>query len=194
LKTYRSPRHVIAEVERLIASAKPSFHSPSVLAQVVALLCSTRHYSSAGIYLAVGDRVALRASSGLRPQRETVALGTDYVGSAAQTGALVQHLGGRQTQVATPIKIAGRVLGVLAVQSEGAMGNQERVLLKKVAFRVARFLSFKGKYLMRKAREAARQRASSASEQTRGYQPVSEKTAPAPQLARLVAAGEKSRK
>ncbi|HSL68801.1 MAG TPA: hypothetical protein VK864_01100, partial [Longimicrobiales bacterium] len=89
MKTYRSPRNVIAEVERLIASAKPSFHRPSALAQVVALLCSTRHYSSAGIYLAVGDRVALRASSGLRLQRETVALGTDYVGSAAQTGALV---------------------------------------------------------------------------------------------------------
>ncbi|HEV8524012.1 MAG TPA: hypothetical protein VGQ71_05890 [Terriglobales bacterium] len=194
MKSYRSPRHVIAEVERLIASVKPSFHSPSVLAQVVALLCSSRHYSSARTYLLVGDRVALRAMSGLPPQRETMALGVGSVGAAAQTGMLVQTDEGGSTELATPIKIAGRVLGVLAVQSEGAMGNQERVLLKKVAFRVARFLSFKGKYLMRKAREAARQRPSSASEQTRGYQPVSEKTAPAPQLARLVAAGEKSRK
>jgi putative methionine-R-sulfoxide reductase with GAF domain len=193
LKRYRSPRHVIAEVERLIASAKPSIHPPSVLVRIVELLCSSRHYSSAGIYLVAGGRVALRAASGRRPQREKMALGAGYVGVAAQTGQLTAGSEGGWPQTAVPIKLVGKVLGVLAIQSENVIASQDRVLLKQIAFRVARYLSYGGKYLMRKAREAARPRPSSQSEPARGYQPGSEKPVPAAELARLVAAGEKSR-
>jgi hypothetical protein len=54
------------------------------------------------------------------------------------------------------MKIAGRDLGYLSVESdrESAFGGEERVLLERVAGRLARFLSGPGKYLVRKANKA----------------------------------------
>jgi hypothetical protein len=79
--------------------------------------------------------------------------------------------------------------GALEVQGENGqpLGAEDRVLLKRVAGQLAKYLHGPGRYLMRKAREAAAQQ--SASPQSRGYQPESQKT----QARTLAAAGESRR-
>ena len=91
-----------------------------------------------------------------------------------------------------PIKIAGETLGSLRVRlaPEHTPSFEERVLLQEVAEVLARYLSSKGKYLVRKAREALRGTATDSAE-SRGYQPASDKGS-IPE-ARFAAAGEKSR-
>ena len=167
MKTYRSPRNVVAEIERLIAADKPSPHPPSALARIAKLLCDSRHYQRAGIYLLIDGREVPRALSG--PQ------------AASQPG----------TDLSVPIKIASETLGSLRVQlAPGHTSSfEERVLLHEVAQALALYLSSKGKYLMRKAREALRETA--ASGEPRGYQPASDKSS-IPE-ARFAAAGDKSR-
>ena len=67
---------------------------------------------------------------------------------------------------------------------------EERVLLHEVAEILALYLSGKGKYLVRKTREALRESAAVSSGETRGYQPASDKGAGGTLRA---AAGEKAR-
>ena len=54
------------------------------------------------------------------------------------------------------MRIAGRELGVLDVESEheNAFGSEDRVLLEGVADLLASFLAVAGKYLVLKARNA----------------------------------------
>lgn len=53
-----------------------------------------------------------------------------------------------------PIHVGRRMLG--AIEAAGArLGHEDRLLLKEVAARLARFLSGNGKWLVRKLREAA---------------------------------------
>jgi hypothetical protein len=51
------------------------------------------------------------------------------------------------------MKIAGREVGFLSVESnrENSFGSEDRVLLERVAELLARFLTGRGKYLVRKA-------------------------------------------
>jgi len=167
VKTYRSPRNVVAEIERLIAADRPSPHPPSALARIAKLLCDDRHYQRAGIYLLIDGREVPRALSGSQAPGPP---GTDF---------------------SVPIKIASETLGSLRVQlaPEHTASFEERVLLHKVAEVLALYLSSKGKYLVRKAREALHEGA--ASSEARGYQPASDKSA-IPE-ARFAAAGDKSR-
>jgi len=92
-----------------------------------------------------------------------------------------------------PIKIASHTLGSLRVQP--APGHEfspnEQVLLHEVAEVLALYLSAKGKYLVRKAREALRGTAAASFGETRGYQPASDKGAGLETL--RAAAGDKSR-
>ncbi len=170
MKTYRSPRNVVTEVKRLIATDKPSPRPPSALAHILKLLCDSRKYERAGIFLVVNGREVPRAFSG--PQAV-----------ASQPGP----------ELSVPIKIAGRTLGSLRVQLAPGHGwsAEERVLLHEVAEILAVYLTGKGRYLVRKAREALRETAAAGSAETRGYQPSSDKGAGMEAL--RAAAGDKSR-
>ena len=167
MKTYLSPKTVVAEVERLIAADKPSPHPPSALARIAKLLCDSRGYRRAGIYLLIDGRELPRAFSGSQP--------------ASQPGS----------DLSVPLKIASQTLGSLRVQlAHGHTSSfEERVLLREVAGVLALYLSSKGKYVVRKAREAVRE--STASGKARGYQPASDKSS-IPEI-RFATAGDKSR-
>jgi hypothetical protein len=169
VKTYHSPRSVVAEIRRLILADKPSPHPPSALARIAKVLCDGRHYQRAGIYLMVDGREVPRAISGQQVISDSAA------------------------DLSVPIKIASQTLGSLRVQLEAGHSSsfEERVLLHEAAGILAVYLTGKGKYLVRKAREALHETAASDSDRPRGYQPASEKGAVPG--ARLAAAGDKSR-
>jgi putative methionine-R-sulfoxide reductase with GAF domain len=136
LKSYRSAQSIVADIERTLADNRPSFHH-SPLEYVVKLLIEGRHYSWVGIYLS-----ANRKSS---PElRET---------------AHPAHVAVPETRkkIVVSIRIAGRELGSLGVESdrEHSFGSVDRVLLEQVAGLLARFLTSKGKYLVRRALESA---------------------------------------
>jgi len=170
LKTYRSPRNVVAEIKRLIATDKPSPRPPSALVRILKLLCDSRNYERAGVFLLVAGREVPRAFSG--------------------TEAVTTQWG---PELSVPIKIAGRALGSLRVQLAPGHGfsPQERVFLHQVAQILALYLTGKGKYVVRKAREALRETAAANFGETRGYQPSSDRGAGLEAL--RAAAGDKSR-
>jgi hypothetical protein len=55
LKTYRSTRDMLAEIKKLLAENRPSFHH-SPLEEIAGLLCEGRHYSWVGIYLSLDEK------------------------------------------------------------------------------------------------------------------------------------------
>jgi putative methionine-R-sulfoxide reductase with GAF domain len=136
LKTYRSPRELLAEIECLLAANQPSFHH-SPLQDVVELLCRGRHYTWMGIYLAVGKNAPHQLlDSGRDPHPGRM------------------EMPETRTKILVSMKLGGREVGVLDVESdrENAFGVEDRVLLENVAAKLARFLTGTGKYLARKAR------------------------------------------
>jgi putative methionine-R-sulfoxide reductase with GAF domain len=138
LKTYRSPRELLAAIERrLEGNSRLPHRSP--LEDVTELLSSGRHYSWVGIYLAVGGNAEQQLLGGGGPQPAQAA-----------------HPKSR-SKVLVSMKLAGRELGVLDVESEreNAFGSEDRVLLERVAAAVGHFLIGPGRYLVRHAREAA---------------------------------------
>jgi putative methionine-R-sulfoxide reductase with GAF domain len=137
LKVYRSTRRVLAEVERVLVANRPSVgHSP--LQEVIDLLCSGRHYTWAGIFLAAGEN---------SPQLP--------LGAGGDTPGQMEHPETR-SKIVVSIKSPSRELGLLAVESdrEDAFGVEDRVLFDAVADALARFLAGRGKYLARRARQA----------------------------------------
>ena len=138
MKTYCSVRELLAEIERVLAVNHPSFHH-SPLDDVIELLRRGRHYTWIGIYLVIGENTPhpLLGTGGAHPGQVT--------------------LPGTRSKVLISMKLAGRELGVLAVESdrENAFGSEDRVLLENVATVLARFLAGPGKYVMRKARDTA---------------------------------------
>ena len=166
MKTYSSPREVVAEIKQLIETDKPSPRPPSALVRILKALCESRHYQRAGVFLAVNGREVPRAFGGAQAPSATM------------------------PELVVPIKIASRALGSLRVQLAPGhtFSPEERVLLHEVADLLALYLTSKGKYLVRKTREALRESASGG--ETRGYQPSADKTAVESLRA---AAGQKSR-
>lgn len=134
LKSYRSTRQLLADVQHVLAVTQPSFHH-SPLEDVIDLLCRGRHYAWVGIYLAVGE-------NGSQP---SLGAGSDAPGQPALPETL--------SKILISIKLASRELGILSVESnhENAFGVEDRVLLEGVAHQLARFLSDRGKYLRRRA-------------------------------------------
>ena len=135
MKVYLSTRQLLADVERVLAASPLSpRHSP--LEDVIELLCHGRHYAWVGIYLAVGTNAA----------QQSLGAGSDkpYQMDLAET----------RSKVLISMKLASRELGALSVESdrENGFGSEDRVLLEGVAGAIARFLSGRGKYLVRKAR------------------------------------------
>ena len=139
MKSYRPTRALLAEIERVLAQNRPDFHR-SPLDQVIELLTSGRHYSWVGIFVIAGEdaRQQLLGAGGDEHPHQIAAPAT-------------------RSKILVSIKLAGRDLGVLAVESdhENAFGSEDRVLLEQVAYQLARFLTGPGKYIARKARQNA---------------------------------------
>ena len=156
MKTYRSPRDVLAQVNTVIAENKPSANSPSVLVQVAKLLHDARNYYRVGIYLVVKDRVVRQAVCGP---------------DLAQPGKTLST-----SEVAVPIQLGTQLLGYLRAEGEQTGGAglppEDRILLKEVALLLARYLHGKGRFLMRKAREVVREAAAAVVEDRRAASPV----------------------
>jgi putative methionine-R-sulfoxide reductase with GAF domain len=133
MKSYLSTRTLVADIARVLSSNRPSFHH-SPLEEVTRLLSEGRHYSWVGIYL-------------------TLEKGTSS--PLLEAGHHPAHVAmpGTLKKILVSMKIAGRDLGYLSVESdrETAFGAEERVLLERVASLLARFLSGSGKYLVLKA-------------------------------------------
>jgi len=135
VKSYRSTRSLLADIERVLAENRPSFHH-SPLEEIAALLVEGRHYSWVGIYLSVDSNGS------------TALLENTYPAHPGQMAVSTTC-----KKILITMKIAGREIGYLNVESdrENAFGSEERVLLERVAGALAAFLTGPGKYLVRKA-------------------------------------------
>ena len=135
MKIYRNTVAVFDEIERRLATTAPSL-PPSPLPEIIELLCCARHYTWVGIYITAGasDRRLLGAGGEPHPAQM----------ARAET----------KSKVLVSMKLAGRELGVLDVESdrENAFRPADRVLLENVANLLARFLAGPGRYVARKAR------------------------------------------
>jgi putative methionine-R-sulfoxide reductase with GAF domain len=134
VKSYCSTRSVAAGIERALA-AKPSFRR-SPLEDVADSLIQGRHYSWVGVYLTMDNEPS---SALLEDSR------LSHPGQMAMAGT--------RKKMVISMKIAGRELGHLAVESDrdNAFGAEDRVLLERVAGMLARFLAGPGKYLVLRA-------------------------------------------
>jgi hypothetical protein len=161
VKTYGSPQELEARIETALARRANSHKTP--LDEVAGILGEGRHYSWIGIYLVAGEISKPRSAAAKTGPR-----------AAAQTHAVI------------PVALGQHVYGAMEVQSEKdkVLTGQDRILLKRVAERLAKYLHGPGAYLVRKAREAAAE--PPPAPQERGHQPASEK---APERT-LAAAGE----
>lgn len=136
LRPYRSAERIISDIERLLADNQPCFHS-SPLEQVVEILTQGRRYSWVGIYLSLDKRASSPLLESAHPAHLAVP--------------------GTVKKIVISIRIAGRELGSLSVESdrENSFGAEDRVLLEHVAGQLARFLTSRGKYLVRRAAHSA---------------------------------------
>lgn len=138
MKTFRSSRSLLADINRVLNGNHPSVHH-SPLEQVADLLIEGRHYSWVGVYLSVDDRHSSSLVEDAHPL---------HPGQLAHPDT--------RKKIVISMKIAGREVGHLSVESEReyAFGGEERVLLEQVAGLLARFLTGPGKYLVLTRAEA----------------------------------------
>ena len=135
MRPYRSTRNLLADVKKVLADNRPSFHR-SPLEEIAGVLCEGRHYSWVGIYLTLDEKSssALLEEALIKPNQVAV------------------H--GTRKKIVVAMRVGGRELGFLSVESarESAFGSEDRVLLDRVAGLLARFLAGpRGKYLVLKA-------------------------------------------
>jgi putative methionine-R-sulfoxide reductase with GAF domain len=201
LKTYRSRRDLLSKIDQVLASSAPT-RRRSPLEEVVEVLHEGRHYFWIGIYFVVGNQVVRQVYRGPMPPCHSFALGKGNVGTTGRNGVIkvVPDVSQDPTysmcfvdtksEIVVPIKLVQRIFGVIDVESDrlNAFGPGERVLLKQVAERVARFLASRGKYLLRQTRQQAAEKTGDALQ--RGHQPASEKITEV----RRAAAGARSRR
>jgi hypothetical protein len=166
VKTYRSAKQVLSQIQPLIRELRPSPHQPSALVRVAKLLHDGRNYDKVAISLEAGGQVVRSAVCG--PDLETPG-------------------GPRRSELRLPIQILTQHLGTLSAESHAGFTGEDRVLLKESASLLARYLTTNGRYLMRKAREAVRERESGRKER---HQPESDKGSE-PQQIRRAAVGQK---
>jgi L-methionine (R)-S-oxide reductase len=169
VKRIRSPREVLAALDRMLAEKVRPVKGSSPLEKTVEILHGQRRYFWVGIYLVAGERVVRQAFRGPVPPCHSFAFGKGNVGTVGESGFMkvIPDVSADPTysmcfletksELVVPIKIAGRVLGVIDVESDrpNAFGPRDQILLKDVARRLARFLTSSGKRYVRKAREAA---------------------------------------
>ena len=135
MRPYRSTRNLLADVKKVLAENRPSFHH-SPLEEIAGLLCEGRHYSWVGIYLTLDEKSssALLEEALIKPNQVAV------------------H--GTRKKIVVAMRVGGRELGFLNVESdrEYAFGSDEQALLDRVAGLLARFLAGpRGKYLVLRA-------------------------------------------
>ena len=164
MKTRMLAPRKVAENVKTILTQDFRFQRSSPLELAAEELQRNRDYSWVGIYVAVEDAM------------HSVARGS-------------QASSGSESLIAVQIKIGARTLGMLEVESSGRRDHEDRLLLKRVAALLARFLVTKGKYLRRKLREQTAEAAQNEAAARRGYQPASERAE-----SLRAAAGESARK
>ena len=132
MKSYRPAALVLTDIQHRLESNSPSFHR-SPLEDVAELLSEGRRYTWVGIYLTFDKH-----------QSSALAENAPHPGQLAVPGT--------RKKILVAIRIAGRELGFLNVESdrENAFGPEDRVLLEKTATVLARFLTGSGKYLVRR--------------------------------------------
>lgn len=170
------PRQVLANVDQALAQklSPRSVGTRKPLEDVAEALYGGRHYHSVAVYLVAGDKVIRQSFRGPLPPIQT--FGVSGLAAAAQTGATISPEG--RSQVTVLIKIASRTLGLIGVERDGhALSSTESVLLKEVAARLARYLTSRGKVIVRHVREQEKAAANVLRAEERGYQPASEKAA-----------------
>jgi putative methionine-R-sulfoxide reductase with GAF domain len=123
---------ILADISRVLSQRQPGSRV-SPLEKVAELLADGRHYGWVGIYLTVNGNSDWLLGNVAYPVQFSAA--------------------GTRKKIIVAMKIAGREVGSLHVESErdNAFGAEERVLLERVAGLVAKFLVSNGKYLVRKA-------------------------------------------
>jgi putative methionine-R-sulfoxide reductase with GAF domain len=168
VKTYRSTREVLSEIERVLSQNTYSLRALSPLQSVVDTLQAGRHYLSTTIYLVAGDRLVLQASGGQDGAPQEIRGGDGFVGKVAETGtaylardvngdsAYRKYFSETRAALAVPVQTPSRVWAVLNVESdrEEALGWEDQVLLKEVGSRLGVFLAGRGKYLIHRWRIA----------------------------------------
>ena len=195
MKRIRTPREVLAALDRMLAEKVRPVKGSSPLEKTCEILYRQRPYFWVGIYLVAGERVVRQAFRGPVPPCHSFAFGKGNVGTVGESGFMkvIPDVSSDPTysmcfletksELVVPIKIVGRVLGVIDVESDrpDAFGPPDQILLKDVARRLARFLTSSGKRYVRKAKEAAAAEAEAepAAPAERGRPPASEKPAAA---------------
>lgn len=137
MKAFLPTQELLQRVEETLGENRPSFrHSP--LETVARILADGRHYGWVGIYLKLDAKSAPQLLENVVNPAEFAALRT-------------------RKKVIVSMKIAGREVGFLNIESdrEYAFGSEERVLLERVAYLLAKFLVGPGKYLFRRAAQAS---------------------------------------
>jgi len=125
-----------AELGAQYATVEEILEQPSPLPQRLQQLCRhlcdhVAHYAMVGVYVTLHDRpgeLTLVAAAGRRPYPPTVTCGEGLWGRAADAGetAVKQNLAGTEggsrpwvaSQVAVPLRCAGSLIGLLAVDSD----------------------------------------------------------------------------
>ncbi len=95
LRPYRSTRNLLADVKKVLAGNRPSFHR-SPLEEIAGLLCEGRHYSWVGIYLTLDEKSssALLEEALIKPDRESAFGSEDRVLLDRVAGLLARFLAG----------------------------------------------------------------------------------------------------
>jgi L-methionine (R)-S-oxide reductase len=152
----------------MLAAFSPA-NDASPLDEVLKLLYDHRQYFWIGIYFALGYKVVRQAMQGPMPPCHEFEFGKGNVGTTGQTGLVkvIPDVTADPTysmcfmevksEIVVPIRIGGRTLGVIDVESDrpNNFGSLDRVLLEGVASMLARFITSRGKVLVRHARERA---------------------------------------
>jgi putative methionine-R-sulfoxide reductase with GAF domain len=151
------------------AEERPQPGRAGPLDRVLALLVKSRGYLHAAAYLNSGARLIRLAGAGAASECVGMDVGRGVVGKVAETGRerLVADVAGEpdylkifdetRSELVVPAKIGNHVLAVIDVESArpSAFAYQDRVLLRRTAAAIARFLADEGCYLMLEARETA---------------------------------------
>ena len=126
----KTASELLRQVDSLLAAKHAS--AASVLDELAELLAAQRRYEWIGIYLAAGPASEVASS----PLARDAQPASGHV---------------------APIRLAARTLGAIEVGSSraNAFSYKDRVLLKQIAAKLARYLANSGKPLIRKLRAAA---------------------------------------
>jgi putative methionine-R-sulfoxide reductase with GAF domain len=170
VKSYRSHPAIIADIEQAFA-LKPSLtNTNKPLQRAVEALHKGRHYLWTGLYLFVGEDMVCAAFTGAAPNPHRIAfragdprLSQEMVlpNPASPDKGYKMRFAGSQSELVVPLKIAGRIIGALDIESDRttAFSPQERIFIKEIGGALAAYLTGPGKYVFKKAKDEVALRA-----------------------------------